>query len=290
MLWPGVKAGVAVSKIGAIGTQPVGAESTGRPVIGLRQSVGVADIRANSVLPAHREAVTLQTSDGLTLVGELATPLDVPPVATIVMVHPLPTHGGMMDSHLFRKAAWRLPALAEIAVLRFNTRGTSSAAGASQGTFDEGDAEGLDLSAAVDLVASQPLPMPWLVGWSFGTDVILKHPEVEPVRGAVLISPPRHYSTSADLQRWALTQRRVVALIPELDDYLRPEQASAAFAELPTATLIQGSGANHLWVGEPSTRFVLDEIVRAVSPHYFDRNPNGLPAQWEGPMQRWTDL
>ena len=35
-----------------------------------------------------------------------------------------PTHGGMMDSHVFRKAAFRLPALAGLAVLRFNTRGT----------------------------------------------------------------------------------------------------------------------------------------------------------------------
>ena len=31
-------------------------------------------------------------------------------MVTLVMLHPLPTHGGMMDSHIFRKAAWRLPA------------------------------------------------------------------------------------------------------------------------------------------------------------------------------------
>jgi uncharacterized protein len=33
-----------------------------------------ADIRANSILPAHREEITLHTADGLTLVGELARP------------------------------------------------------------------------------------------------------------------------------------------------------------------------------------------------------------------------
>ena len=43
---------------------------------------------------------------------------DRDPVATLVCLHPLPTHGGMMDSHLYRKAAWRLPALADMAVLR----------------------------------------------------------------------------------------------------------------------------------------------------------------------------
>ena len=38
-----------------------------------------------------------------------------------------------MDSHVFRKAAYRLPALAGIAVLRFNTRGTTSVQGTSEG-------------------------------------------------------------------------------------------------------------------------------------------------------------
>ena len=93
-------------------------------------------IRGNSILPARREAIRLETADGLSLVGELALPEDSAPVATMVCLHPLPTHGGMMDSHLYRKASYRLPALAGIAVLRFNTRGTSSVQGTSEGTFD----------------------------------------------------------------------------------------------------------------------------------------------------------
>ena len=92
-------------------------------------------IRANSILPARREAVTLETADGLSLVGELAVPVEGTPRATLVCLHPLPTHGGMMDSHVFRKAAFRLPALAGIAVLRFNTRGTASLQGTSEGSL-----------------------------------------------------------------------------------------------------------------------------------------------------------
>ena len=65
-------------------------------------------IRANSILPARREEIELQTADGLTLVGELARPADRDPVATLVCLHPLPTHGGMMDSQIFRKAAARV--------------------------------------------------------------------------------------------------------------------------------------------------------------------------------------
>ena len=93
------------------------------------------DIRAKTVLPAERRDVVLHTADGLELVGELALPPHRPPVATLVCLHPLPTQGGFMDSHLLKKASYRLPALADLAVLRFNTRGTTSPRGTSQGSF-----------------------------------------------------------------------------------------------------------------------------------------------------------
>ena len=141
-------------------------------------------IVANSVLPARREPVTLRTSDGLNLVAELALPATEPPVATMLCLHPLPTHGGMMDSHVFRKAAWRLPALADIAVLRWNTRGTTSAAGTSEGRFEGGVGEGIDLAAAVDFAVARGLPNIWLVGWSFGTDVTLRYGNLPSVVGA----------------------------------------------------------------------------------------------------------
>lgn len=105
-------------------------------------------IRGNSILPARRVPLTLETADGLSLVGELALPEDSAPVATMICLHPLPTHGGMMDSHLLRKASYRLPALADVAVLRFNTRGTSSLQGASEGAFDNAGDEKYDIGRA----------------------------------------------------------------------------------------------------------------------------------------------
>ena len=60
-------------------------------------------ITAGTVLPARRSPVTLRTADGLNLVGELALPQSRPPVATLVCLHPLPTVGGMMDSHVLRR-------------------------------------------------------------------------------------------------------------------------------------------------------------------------------------------
>ena len=74
-------------------------------------------IKSRTVLPARRENFEVTTADGKRLVGELALP-EGEIKATLVTFHPLPTHGGYMDSHVYKKASFRLPALANIAVLR----------------------------------------------------------------------------------------------------------------------------------------------------------------------------
>ncbi len=228
----------------------------------------MTEIRAATVLPAKRTPVTLLTRDGLRLVGELAVPADADPVATLVCLHPLPTQGGMMDSHLLRKAAFRLPALARLAVLRFNTRGTSSPEGTSEGQFGKGEDERHDVAAAVSYAAEAGLPARWLLGWSFGTELALKWGLADPgeVEGAILLSPPLHRAVDADLDRWAASGKPLVALIPELDDYLRPDEARRRFARVPHAEIVAVDRARHLWVGEPYVRIVLNEIVRRVNP------------------------
>ncbi len=235
------------------------------------------DIRANTVLPAERRAVTLHTADRLRLVGELALPVDRPPVATMVCLHPLPTQGGFMDSHLLKKASFRLPALAGIAVLRFNTRGTSSPQGTSEGRFDSGLAEKYDVAAALDLVESENLPDPWLLGWSFGTDLTLKYGCDPSVVGGILVSPPLRFSEPADLERWAQSGKPLVAIVPELDDYLRPPQARERFAVVPQAEVVAVPRAKHLFVGY--TEEVLDEVVRRVAPASAP-----LPHTYDGPV------
>lgn len=238
-------------------------------------SASPVDIRGNTVLPARRERITLHTADGLRLVGELAQPLDRPPVATLICLHPLPTHGGMMDSHLFRKAARRLPALAGLAVLRFNTRGTESDHGRSEGEFGEGEHERHDVAAAIELAEFAELPAPWLVGWSFGTDLVLKHGCDPAVVGAILISPPLRFSTDADLDTWAASGKPVVCIVPEFDDYLRPAEARERFARIPQAEVVAVDRAKHLFVGQAEA--VLDEIVRHAAPAAYP-----LPRRWDG--------
>ncbi|MEU6156337.1 alpha/beta hydrolase [Actinosynnema sp. NPDC047251] len=236
-------------------------------------------ITANTVLPARREDVTLVTADGLRLVGELSLPAGGPPRATLVLLHPLPTHGGMMDSHLWRKAAWRLPALADLAVLRFNTRGTVSEAGRSEGSFDNAVGERFDVAAALAFATGRGLPDVWLVGWSFGTDLALMHGCDPRVVGAVLVSPPLRWSTAEHLAPW--TGRPVVCLVPEFDDYLPPDEARRRFgADVPTATVVDFPGARHLMVGQSDK--VLDAIVAAVRPEV----PTPLPRTWSGPCEK----
>lgn len=242
-------------------------------------------ITANSVLPADRQPLRIRTVDGLELVGELASPVDHEPVATLVCVHPLPTHGGMMDSHVLRKMSWRLPALADIAVLRFNTRGTNSAAGRSEGTFDSAEGEGLDLRAAIDVAAHSSACPVWLLGWSFGTDVVLKHGNVDQVAGAILLSPPLRYTTADELRTWEGSNRRVVAFVPEHDDFLPPGSARREFAIAPSIQIVEVPDAKHLWVGERFVSDLLDRIVEVIRPGF-----GPLPREWHGPMDRWSDL
>ena len=240
-------------------------------------------IRANSILPARREDIELRTADGLTLVGELALPTQRPPVASLIFLHPLPTHGGMMDSHVLRKAAWRLPALADLAVLRFNTRGTSSVRGTSGGTFDGGDAERLDVAAAIEYAEFDRLPRIWLVGWSFGTELALRHGLDPAVVGVILLSRPLRRTSEEELAAWASSGKPVVALVPEFDDYLRPEEAARRFATIGQAEVVGVPGGKHLWVGQAET--VLDEIVKRVAPAAYP-----LPRDWAGPMEYGDSL
>lgn len=245
----------------------------------------MAVIRANSVLPARREPFTVRTSDGQTLVGEVALPQQIDPIATVVCLHPLSTHGGSSDSHIFRKAAWRLPALAGLAVVRFNFRSVSSTLGTSTGAFDGAGNEGLDLGAVVAYTARAGLPEPWLLGWSFGTDVALKHGNREPVVGAVLLAPPLRWSADADLDRWARSGRPLSVLVPELDDYLRPAQARQRFARVPQAAVVTVPDGRHLFIGEPYVKIVLDHLVGLIAPAY-----SPVPSEWNGPMSSWSVL
>ena len=229
---------------------------------------GMAElIRPSTVLPATRSPISFITADGLRLIGEVAIPENGEISRGLLCLHPLPTHGGMMDSHIYKKAANRLPAMAGITVIRFNTRGTQSEQGLSEGVFGNGVTEKEDVIAAInycfDVVGVKEL---WVTGWSFGTDLALKYARDPRVKGLILLSPPLRFSNPEDLHFWADDHRRIVALIREFDDYLKPDAAREKFATIPQIELIEVKDGKHLWVGEPFVHRVLSEIVHVVNP------------------------
>lgn len=231
-------------------------------------------IRPSTVLPAKREPISFVTSDNLSLVGEVATPLGEI-AASLLCLHPNPTGGGMMDSHIFKKAANRLPAMAGIQVIRFNTRGTSSDAGTSEGVYDHGKGEVEDVIAAINYCFDTlKVTTLWVVGWSFGTDLALCYAKDPRVAGLILLSPPMQRTPESVLEFWQNDSRPVVAYVPEHDEYLNPQQAVERFKIFPRLTLIPILGAKHLWVGEPFVHLILSEITKQLAP---DRLP--LPTE-----------
>jgi len=205
------------------------------------------------------------TADGVDLIGEIAAPIGAS-AGAILCLHPLPTAGGMMDSHIYKKAANRLPAMTGITVVRFNTRGTTSEAGSSTGTFDNGIAEHFDVEAMLSYCFDTlKLENLWVIGWSFGTDLALQHAKDPRHKGLILLSPPLRTTTKEQLEYWNSDHRSITALVPELDDYLKPDAAHERFAIVPKIKIIAVEGAKHLWIGEPSVHRVLSEINSIVT-------------------------
>ena len=221
-------------------------------------------VRPSSIFDAKRTPFHVITEDGIDLIGEVAAPLDTSKGA-ILCLHPLPTAGGMMDSHVYKKAANRLPAMAGITVVRFNTRGTASEAGSSTGQFDNGVSERFDVEAMLRYCFDTlKLENVWVTGWSFGTDLALQHAKDPRHKGLILLSPPLRTTTDAQLEYWNTDSRPITALVPELDDYLKPAEARERFAVVPTLKIIAVDEAKHLWLGEPAVHRVLSEIASIV--------------------------
>ena len=223
-------------------------------------------IKPSTVLPARRTPFVVKTKDGIELVGEVAWPHQ-PSRGALLMLHPNPAGGGMMDSHIFRKAANRLPELADLTIVRFNTRGTSSEAETSTGTYDKGISEQHDVEAMEKYVFDElKLENVWVVGWSFGTNLALKYAKDSRIKGLILLSPTMMWTEPEELIFWQRDGRPITALVPEFDEYLTPDQAREAFKVIPQMKIIAVDGAKHLWVGEPFVHLVLNEIVKIVAP------------------------
>ena len=157
--------------------------------------------------------------------------------------------------------------MAGIQIIRFNTRGSESEAGKSEGEYDHGKSEEQDVFAALDYCFNELKTKDlYVIGWSFGTELALQYARDKRIKELILLSPPMLSTTDEDLDFWIKDGRVITALIPELDDYLKPDAAKLKFSRVKNLKQIDVAGAKHLWVGEPMVHLVLSEIVKVIAP------------------------
>jgi alpha/beta superfamily hydrolase len=123
--------------------------------------------------------------------GLLEVAVDLPDAAEArrgiaVICHPNPPDGGTMHNKVVTMTARALTECGLVAV-RFNFRG----AGNSEGSFDDGRGEVLDLLAVARwALAARPDHALWLAGFSFGSWVALQAARQLPVAQMISIAPP----------------------------------------------------------------------------------------------------
>lgn len=142
-----------------------------------------------TALPAFPQLSQTLLLPGPVGVLELAVDLPDPAQAragVAVICHPNPPDGGTLHNKVVTMTARALNELG-IATVRFNFRGV----GQSEGSFDNGRGETLDLLAVTDWVRKVcPDDALWLGGFSFGSWVALLGARHLPVKQMISIAPP----------------------------------------------------------------------------------------------------
>ena len=185
------------------------------------------------------ERVTLKTSDGLALEGELSVPDE--PWCAAVLAHPHPQYGGSMRSIVIGALFAALPEN-RVAALRFNFRGVEG----SEGLFDEGRGERHDIVASLDVLhpITEGLPL-ILVGWSFGADTSLSVVD-ERITAWFAVAPPLRrdsdYAAASD-------SRPKFVAVPEHDQFRSPSSARPILSSWTNTSVDVVKGADHFLVG-----------------------------------------
>ena len=182
-----------------------------------------------------------------------------PPRAAVVFGHPHPMHGGTMHTKAVYQGSKGLTRIG-CSVLRFNFRGVAGSAG----TFDQGDGEKADFTAAIDFMAGRYPGSPiWAAGFSFGSWVALEVGADDP-RVSVLIgiAPP----VNRDGYRWERTlqtEKPKFFVQGDLDELCSLKDMWAFYAQLKEPKeLAVVDGASHLFEGKtPEVGEALEELL-----------------------------
>jgi len=189
------------------------------------------------------EARQLTTSDGLSLVAELATPDHRrPPRAGVVLCHPHPLYGGTMHAGIIGPLFDTL-AGSGVAVLRFNFRGVEG----SEGTHDHGGAERHDVLAAIDALVAEigPTVPVVLAGWSFGGNLALSTPDPR-VDGWLVFAPTLQGGDPTAVSR---DPRPKLLVLAQHDEYRDPAEVVAETASWAATEVDVIGGSGHFFLG-----------------------------------------
>jgi len=182
----------------------------------------------------------LDTIDGLALDGDLAIPAS--PRAGAVIAHPHPQFGGDRHSPVV-SALYAALGRAGVAVVRFDFRGV----GASEGSYDEGRGERLDIAAAIELIAGLELPGPVLLaGYSFGAMVAAQVNDPR-LSAWLLVAPPLGRFGGEPLA--GSDHRRKHVLVAEHDQFCPPAVADATIDGWTSTTSVTIAMADHFFAG-----------------------------------------
>jgi len=202
----------------------------------------------------------------LSLEGMSIVPKGEGPFAGVVVCHPHPLHGGMMDNNIVVAVCQAL-SHASIASLRFNFRGV----GRSQGVHDNGIGEQDDVAAALSFLSSTEgvdRDRLGLCGYSFGAGVALDvATKNEMVKALALVSPI--LSPASPLEGYVKPK----LLLWGSEDLALPAVDLKSFAdELPEPKQYKViSGADHLWWGYE------DKVGARVAAFFTDALNPPLP-------------
>lgn len=199
------------------------------------------------------ESVTIDAADGVVLEAELRVPDS--PWAAVAIAHPHPLYGGDMYNSVVDTLYRDLPA-AGIAALRFNFRGV----GRSEGEHDGGEAERLDVAAAVDAVVDFAGDGPLVaVGYSFGALVALTVTDVR-LSGWCAIAPPLAIATRTPLAADDHRPKRL--LCAEHDQYSDADAVAGLTKNWAATSVVTIPQADHFLAGR--TSFAAEQTIAFV--------------------------
>ena len=208
-----------------------------------------------------RVGIRFETSDGCSLEGEIRTP-ERDPLGTAVLAHPHPLHGGSKDHPLLWNIRNELAARGFV-VLGFNFRGVMG----SEGEHGGGEAELMDLRAAIDRVREEASGPTMVAGWSFGGNVALREAmDDDRVRALAVVgfpvNDPLGLPPPPDRETLAGFDRPVLFLSGEADQFSPVPDLRRLARRLPRGEVTILPDTDHfLWKREREAAEVIGEFA-----------------------------